>query len=88
MLPSRGQQDHAIILAVARAFGAAAGSRPVTCLVDAGGAAPFLRAYVATPELFAPHHLLVNPVTSQVPAELKGVMEKHGASFRMVWPHV
>ena len=76
-LAARGGKDGELIVAVLHAFRLT----DVCVLADAGGSSAFLRAFQLAPEIFGPHHVLLNPITTDAGAPLKLALERHGVDL-------
>lgn len=68
-LAARGSKGGDLILAILRTFHLT----NVHCMTDAGGASAFLRAFKQAPTLFAAHHILLNPITTEAGGSVRDI---------------
>ena len=86
-LAARGSKGGDLILAILRTF-----ICKRACMTDAGGASAFLRAFKQAPTLFAAHHILLNPITTEAGGSVRDISFQATPnpcpSARLLFPHL
>ena len=75
--------DSELVVRVLRAFGVSEspGAAKCTVLAQCMGAAMFLRALAASPNIFAPHHVLSNATIGAWPGGVRDILARQGGKF-------